>query len=96
MPPVSAKVMGNAGADPVKLIWLSTVTLGAPLITRLEMEQLVGVIVSRVWMDPPPLEFRVSSISPATEIVPPAEQGTVSEMGKLQFSPEEVLVQGDD
>jgi len=88
--------MGNAGADPVKLIWLSTVMLGAPLITRLETEQLVGVIVSWVWMDPPPLEFRVSSTYPATEIVPPAEQGTVSEMGKLQLSPEEVLVQGDD
>jgi hypothetical protein len=96
MPPFSEKVMGNDGADSVKLTWLATVTLGSPLITRLETEQFVGVTVIAVWRDPPPLEFKVPSISPATEIVPPAEQATVSEMGKLQFSPVAVTVQGDD
>ena len=96
MPPFSEKVMGNDGADAVKLTWLATVTLGSPLITRLETEQFVGVTVIAVWRDPPPLEFKVPSISPATEIVPPAEQATVSEMGKLQFSPVAVTVQGDD
>src|SRR5208337_3106778 len=78
--------MGKTGADWVKLIWPATETLGSPLITRLETEQPVGVIVSAVWMDPPPLLFKAPSTSPVTAIVPPPGQATLSETGKLQFS----------
>src|SRR5580704_14684250 len=97
MPPVSVKVMGNVGVSlSVKFIWPATVTPGFPLTIRFETEQSAGVIVRLALTEPLPEVFRVPSISPVTEMVPPEgplQGASVREMGKLQFSPVAVEVQ---
>src|SRR5208282_6290954 len=96
MPPVSVKVMGNVGVMlAVKAICPPTEMLGSPLIIRFDTEQFVGVMVNWPVTEPAPELFRVPSMSPVTDIVPPAGpvQGSpIREIGQLQFSPDEVDV----
>jgi hypothetical protein len=83
----------------LKFICPLTETLGSPFTIRLETEQLSGLIINCVLIEPPPELLNDPSISPVTEIVPPPVplQGKLSkEIGQLQFSPVEVDVHPPD
>lgn len=61
----------------MKLICPFSAMLGSPLIVVPETEQFAGVTVIWVAIDPSPKLFRVPSIPPESEILPPPEHGPV-------------------